>query len=384
MLTLGILLPGSTLYPSIGMDFLQGIKSCFKFNEYSDIDYKVDIIGYGIKDQQLYEAAEKFLIIDSVDIVIAYVEDRHAVKLSPLFIAAGKLLIVANGGANYPELENPNISHTIFHSLNDSVCCYMTGKLAALQSEGKGAILATSFYDGGYKHTHAIANAYMRAGGEIKHNYVSHFKKEEFNTTSLINFINENNDIRKILAVFSGDIARYFYKNILEQRGLPEMQWYCSPMMFDCTPGDFTEVKPMLPADLIGHTYWIPELQNETNQTFIQYYKAENAKVANLFVMHGWESALLIIEYLKERNNSSDTESAINQLINKKINSPRGIILLNKERYILGPAYLVSAKDKLQVTVEQSIEDTSSEWHEMMTQIPDGPVSTWQNTYLCI
>lgn len=384
MLTLGILLPGSTLYPSIGMDFLQGIKSCFIFNEYFGVDYKVDIISYGIKEQQLYEAAERFLVIDNVEVVVAYVEDRHAVKLAPLFAAAGKLLIIANAGAHYPELDLPNISHTIFHTLNDCVCCYMTGKLAAQEPGGDGAILATSFFDGGYKHTHAISNAFMRAGGEIKHNYVSHFKKEEFNITSLINFINENNDIRKILAVFSGDIARFFYEKILEQHGLPEMKWYCSPMMFDSAPGDFAEVKPMVPTDLQGFTHWVPELQNETNQTFLQYYKTENGKEANLFVMHGWESALLIIEYLKERKNSTDTESAIDLFTGKKIKSPRGNILLNNERYTMAPAYLVRAEGKLRITVEQTIEDTSAEWQEMMTQIPDGPVSTWQNTYLCI
>ena len=89
-MTIGILLPGSTLYPSIGMDFLQGVKSSFEYHKYTDLDFKIDIIGYGLKDEELYAVAEKYLIVDNAELVIAYLEDYHAAKLSPLFAAAGK------------------------------------------------------------------------------------------------------------------------------------------------------------------------------------------------------------------------------------------------------------------------------------------------------
>ena len=384
MPTIGILLPGSTLYPSIGMDFLGGLKSCFKFYKYGDVDFRVSMIGYGLKDEEIYAAAEKFLIADNANAVVVFAEDYHAVKLSPLFAAAGKLLIITNAGANYPESFTAPITHTLFHSLNDCLCCFLTGKYAARQEGVHEAIMATSFFDGGYRHTHAMNNAFVLSGGEIKHNYVCHFKKEEFNIDSVRTFIKENPDVKKLLAIFSGDVARFICNEMAGLQTESKLQWYCSPMMFDSTSGDFKEPKPALPGEINGYINWVLELDNEANQTFLQYYKTENGKEANLFSMQGWENALLIIEYLQQRKDARNTETAIGQLIGKKIYTPRGAIHINEQMYILGPAYLAQATGNLQITIEETINDTSPVWQEMQAQIPDEPFSSWRNTYLCI
>lgn len=383
MYTIGILLPGSTLYPSIGMDFLQGIKSCLLFNHFTEVDYQVSMISFGLKDDEIYAAAEKYLVVSNADVVIAFAGDYHAAKLAPLFAAAGKLLIITNGGANYPESFSTPVSHTIFHSLNDSLCCFLTGKYAARQEGGQGAIMATSFFDGGYKHVHAMNNAFVLSGGAINHNFVSHYKKEEFNTDTLTSFINANPDIRKMLAVFSGDMARFFYQNMLDLQKEINLQWYASPMMFDSTPGDFTEPKPAVP-NMCGYSNWLPILDNESNHAFMQYYETENSKEANLFSMQGWECGLLLIEYLLQRKDAASTEAAIEILKSRKINSPRGTIGLNTHRHILGPAYLVEASGNWQMTVKETLVNTSTAWEEMLAQIPQEEFSAWRNTYLCI
>ncbi len=381
---IGILLPGSTLYPSIGMDFLQGIKSCFAYHQYDDMNYQVSMIGYGLKEDEVYTAAEKLVVAENADVMIAFAGDHHAAKLSPLFAAAGKLLVITNAGSNYAEILTPTVSHTLFHSLNDCLCCFLTGKYAARQEDGHGAIMATSFFDGGYRHSHAMNNAFQLSGGEITHHYVSHFKKEEFKTDTLTAFIKDNPDIKKMLAVFSGDMVRVFYEKMAGVQKEASLQWYGSPMMFDSTAGDFAEPKPAVPDGICGYTNWVPELDNETNRAFLQYYKTENGKEANLFSLQGWENALLIMEYLQQRKNASNTEAAIIQLADKKIQTPRGHIIVNEQRHILAPAHLARATGNLQITIEESITDTSDAWQEMQAQIPDEPFSSWRNTYLCI
>jgi branched-chain amino acid transport system substrate-binding protein len=382
MITVGVLLPGSTLYPSISIDFLKGIKSCLAYYENKNVDIQVNTISYGIKDDEIYAAAEKLLLVSNADVVIVFAEDYHAEKLSPLFAAAGKLLILTNAGANYP-LSFSSVTHTIFHSLNDCLCTFLTGRYAARKEGGHGAIMATSFFDGGYKHTHAITNGFLLSGGEIKYNFVSHYKKEEFNTDSLIAFIISNPEVKKILTVFSGDMARYFYEKMNAIQQESKLEWYGSPMMFDCTPGDFAEQRPAVP-EISGYTNWVPELDNEANRTFQQYYKNENDKEANLFSMQGWENGLLLMEYLSHRKVAANTESAIEQLQGQKINSPRGAISLNNKRFVLGPAHFVKASGNLQLAVEDSLTDLSGAWEEMVAQIPNEEFSSWRNTYLCI
>jgi branched-chain amino acid transport system substrate-binding protein len=384
MHTIGILLPGSTLYPSIGMDFLQGIKSCLTYNNFNEADYQVNMVSYGLKDDEIYAAAEKMLVLNNADVVVAFIGDSHAAKLAPLFAAAGKLLIISNAGASYPEIFITPVTHTIFHSLNDCLCCFLTGKYAAGQPGGHGAIMATSFFDGGYRHIHAITNGFMLSGGQIKHNFISHYKKEEFNADTLTAFIQDNSEIQKILAVYSGDMARLFFKKILDIQKEYTLQLYVSPMMFDCTPGDFDESRPAAP-DMCGYTNWLPQLDNETNQAFMQYYKTEINKEANLFSMQGWESGLLILQYLQQRKDAANTETAIELLKAKKINTPRGTISFSKQMHTLGPAYRVQSTGNLQITVEETQEDNSAAWEEMLAQVPqDEPYSAWRNTYLCI
>jgi branched-chain amino acid transport system substrate-binding protein len=382
MPTIGILLPGSTLYPSIGIDFLLGIRSCYNFHKFTDIDIQVSTIGFGLKDDEIYKEAEKFLLINNADVVVVYAEDYHANKLSPLFAAAGKLLVICNAGANYP-IATGNISHTVFHSFNDCLCSFLTGKYCAGQEGGHEAILATSFFDGGYRHFHAMNNAFVLSGGEIKYNFVSHYKKEEFNTEALAAFIKENPGIRKLMAVFCGDMARFFYKKMEPVQKEFNLQWYGSPMMFDCTAGDFEESKPFV-QKISGYTSWVPVLDNESNRGLNFFYRENNGKDPNLFSMQGWENGLLLMEYFQQRKDANNTESAINQLVNKKISSPRGTIFVNENRLVLGPAYLVHATNGLEITVEETITDVSEALEEMLSQIPDAEFSSWRNTYLCI
>ena len=91
--------------------------------------------------------------------------------------AAGKLLVITNAGAHYPPT-GTTYNNTLFHSLNHNLYSFMTGRLCG--NDTKKAIAATSYYDGGYQHCHAMATAYTTAGGDIQFNFVSHYKKQEF------------------------------------------------------------------------------------------------------------------------------------------------------------------------------------------------------------
>ena len=53
-------------------------------------------------EKEVYEKAEKLLMIDGVDVLMAYIDQRVMSILTPLFYASGKLVIIINPGANYP------------------------------------------------------------------------------------------------------------------------------------------------------------------------------------------------------------------------------------------------------------------------------------------
>lgn len=382
MPAIGMLLPGSTLYPSIGIDFTRGVRSCFKYHGMHDLALHNFPIGYGLNENDIYRQAEKFLLTEDVDVVIAYTDDRLAKKLSPLFEAAGKLLVITNPGANYPG--SPAIfTHTLFHSLNHSLYSFMTGQWCGRLPEHKKAVMATSFYDGGYQHCHAMVNAHEMAGGEICFNFISQLKKETFNIGSLAAFIESNPAINTLFCLFSGDLARCFYEQIAPLQQQHNLQLFGSPMLFDTTPGDFSDAAPFV-KQIKGYTGWTPTLPNPANRDFIAYFKKECTREANLFSLQGWETALLVTNYLQQKAAGLSVLEAVERLQQQPLQSPRGNLHLNNNYAVTGPAYLVSAADAMTIKVDETVEDPGPAWKEMMAQVPGSAFSGWNNTYLCI
>lgn len=339
-------------------------------------------IGYGLNENDIYKQAEKFLLTDDVDVVIAYAGDNIAKRLSPLFAAAGKLLVITNAGANYPG-SSDNFTNTLFHSLNDSLYSFMTGQLCSRSPEHKKAIMATSFYDAGYQHCHAMVNAHEMGGGEICFNFISPFSKETFNIKSLAAFIENNPAINTLLCLYSGDMARSFYEQIAPLQQQHNLQLFGSPMLFDNTPGDFAGVKPFV-KHIKGYLGWTPTLPNLQNQDFIACHKKQFNREANLFSLQGWETALLVNHYLQQLAAGASVMEAVAHLQRQPLQSPRGNLRINDNYAVTGPAYLVNATDDLNIEIEETVEDVSMDWKEMMAQVPDAAFSAWQNTYLCI
>lgn len=381
MAAIGLLLPGSTLYPSIGIDFLQGIKACFASHQCSAVTFHNAAIGYGLNAEEVYKEAEKLLLVHDVDVVVAYVEDHIAPILNRLFSAAGKLLIIVNAGAQYPAVNAGN-DHTLFNLLNDSLCSWLTGQLGA-STAGNKAVAATSYYDGGYQHCHAMASAFEAAGGEIPFNFISHFKKQEFTIQPLAAFLQSNPEVNTLLCLYSGDMARCFYEQVAPLQQQYKLQLFGSPMLFDGTPGDFAATHPYV-QHIQGYTSWVPVLDNPGNIHFVQHFKNEHNKAANLFNLQGWETALLIIYYLQHRQLVATVPEAIEKLKEQPVQSPRGQLRINNRQVVTGPAYLVSATGELQIAVKEVMEDTSLVFEEMMRQVPGTTFTTWFNTYLCI
>jgi branched-chain amino acid transport system substrate-binding protein len=243
--------------------------------------------------------------------------------------------------------------------------------------------MATSYYDAGYQHCHAMINAHEMAGGEICFNFISHFKKETFNISTLAAFIQNNPAINTLLCLYCGDMARCFYEQVAPLQQQYNLQLFGSPMLFDCTPGDFAGAKPFV-KHITGYIGWAPTLPNLQNQDFKAYLKKEFNREANLFSLQGWETALLVNRYLQQQASGASVKEAVAQLQQQSLQSPRGNLQLNKNFAVTGPAYLVSATDAMHIEVEETVEDTSLAWKEMMAQVPDSPFSSWQNTYLCI
>ena len=383
MKKIGLLLPKSTYYTSIGFDLFEGVKSGLKQINLEDIKIITENIGFGADKQQTYRSAEKLLLDENVDLVVAYIGHRTAQLLRPLFLAASKILIVLDAGANMPQEWTlcPNI---IYHSLHNSLGAWLTAKLAVNQGYKTGGMV-TGYYDGGYLQTYSISKSFEESGGKISFNHATGYKAEDFSLEPLRNHINQYPE-SALLTLFSGDYVQWYFKGIKELFGDENLPIFLPPFGFE-----ETMLKGAIyPSDNIrGIASWSKEMDSIENKLFVNTIQTAG-KTPNLFSLLGWESATIIEKILTlSEEKSNNVQQIINELHKVKFNSPRGLITFHsKSNHSIAPLYearIVSDNNgNCNLKIIAEITNMADHFEELFNQ-PLGEVnSAWYNSYVCI
>ncbi len=385
MLRAGILLPRSTLFPSINLDFINGFKSYLKFcNIFDNIKLLTDNIGFGIDEPDIYTKAEKMILQEDADIVFVFADAKIAEMLQPLFTASNKLLVMVNFGANLPETWQAAPT-TITHSLNFCLHAMNTGRLAA-HEENKKTINLLSYYDGGYQICYSLLSSNQQHGAEPIFNHITHLKLSEFTLEPFVEFLKNNPEISNILCLFSGEQAVRFYTEIVPLQKKYNLKLFVSPMMLE------PSLKSLLGSEfniqlVTGYTPWHPSLTNSYNNVFKKTYEELFNKTVNYFSLLGWDAGMILQSVFECYNKGlTNALKIIDEMKSTSIKSPRGWLKLDgKTQHFYGPSYLVKVKNNFDISVvseEKNIEDI---WRAFKNHtIGSGERSGWRNTYLCI
>ncbi len=380
---IGVLYPRSNAHPDITADFVEGIK--FALNHYqlnNNVQLIMESIGFGGNEKEVYEKAEKILILEAADILVAYIDLRVISLLEPLLHSTGKLMVVVNPGANYPEnwVPQPNI---IFLTLRHSFLCWLTGLLAAKNKNGSAA-LATSFYDAGYLHTAAITKSFINNGGNILFNYVNNnLYNETFEITALTDFLSSQKETGNLLCVFDVKPASLFYDRLNKYEKSSRLHLFASPMMLEQKAWE--EAVSGFNFSIEGYLPYYAASENKTNAEFRNIFATQTKREASLFALLGWETALIIQEIINNcKDKYADGASIKDYLASIVIASPRGNLKMDKEtHYFIAPVYKGTIENNatdILITPEYSSEE---EWERFVANPVIGPSSGWTNTYLC-
>ncbi len=384
MLRTGILLPRSTLFPSLGIDILNGFKENLKRLElHEQILILTDNIGFGVNEAEIYTKAEKFLLQDNMDLVIVCADTKITELLQPLFTATNKILLMLNFGANFPESWQPAPT-TITHSLNFCLHAALTGELAAAE-ENKETINVISYYDGGYRQCFSMLYANQLHGGVPLLNHVTHIKLEEFTLEPVAVFLQQNPDAKTLLCLFAGEQAEKFYQVIVPVQKNYDLHFFVSPMMLDEQLDNSSTA--ITRENVKGFVPWHSTLPNNNNAVFKETYRAAYDKPVNYFSLLGWEAGLLVTEILQQFNKGNKNAIAIvQQLLERNLESPRGWMRIDAAtHHVYGPSYLCSAAANNEVLISAEKENAGQAWKNFTEQkIPAAESSGWRNTYLCI
>jgi branched-chain amino acid transport system substrate-binding protein len=377
----GFLLPRSTVYPLIAFDFLDGFKSFAKSKGWAT-DIKTDNIGFGIDEKEVYSKTEAMLLNEGADVVVLFAGGRYFEILAPLFTATGKLLLLVNMGDFLPEaLSSP--ATVIEHTFNVAFNAGLTGKLAAKESKAPGAVVCTSYYDGGYLNVFAMVNRFLAEGGTVAHNYISHFEEKNYSIGQVEEYLAGNPDSNNLLCIYSADVAPFIYNSFSLLQQQYKNNLYVSPMMLD------ESLKAKLKNDFCindtkGFTAWLPALHNEGNRLFTEQFTHTTGKAPGIFSLLGWESGLLVKEMemlMAQGHRNLDIIEAIKE---REFESPRGWMKLDKEtQQTYSPSLLASVSGNFDIQCEEIWNDIEAERLSFNRSKPAGATSGWRNTYLC-
>jgi branched-chain amino acid transport system substrate-binding protein len=376
---IGILQPRSIAHPSLGLDFADGLKAFLQQQRLQEeISLPTESTGFGGSEKEVYEKAERLLVVENVDVLVAFIDLKVKPILEPLLYASGKLLLVVNPGANYPQnwVPQPNMVHLTLHH---AFLCWMSGSAA----ECSGAGVATTFYDGGYLHTAAMVKGFEQKGGSIRFNYVNQQPyNQTFDIKQLAAFL-RTGQAAGLLCIMDTHPASLFYKLLNEEEVAEGLRLFVSPMMLQQKAWE--AVPQGYRFSIQGYLPWYPSLQNRANEEFTAAFRQHTNRQVTDFALLGWETGLVLQQVFNQgKDHYTDGAAMAQALGTLSLDSPRGPLRLDRDtHYFVAPVYkaaLPAASTEFQSEV---VPDLRDKWTRFTREKTEGVVSGWTNTYLC-
>lgn len=373
--TIGVLLPRSTDYPAMGFDILDGVRSYFKQIGKFDVRFITENIGFGEDSALNYAKAEKLILQDDAQLIIAYCNPKNAEPLYVLAAAVKRPFIFLDAGVQHPEtMQHPFAFHISLQAMQAS---YMLGMKAG--EGGRKVLMATSFLDGGYRIPWAAVKGLEEKQGAVCGNYVSAYRVSDFNIDQYLSLI-ESVGAEAVVASFSVYLSELFL-NRLKTAGTKatSLPFYCSSFM--------AEEQQLEKCDFPGGTFetfvpWASSIENKSQQLFADSIVKEKNKQANLFHLLGWEAGIVSAFLLENKTNPEDV------LKGWSFQSPRGIQTFHPDtHYTYGPlyhGYIVEGKNgKCTLNIQEEIPSDPALHVSIMSSRLEAS-SDWKNNYLCI
>lgn len=372
---IGILLPRSTDYPTMGFDLLDGFRLAMKQQGFSEVRVFTENTGFGEDAADVYSKAEKLIIEEDVQLLVVYGSPMATGALHTLGETTGRPFLLLDAGMQYIEsAPAPNALHITLQGLH---ACRIVARMAGHQ--GKRVLNATSFFDAGYRGPYDFARGIDEAGGSIAGNYVSGHRISEFSIANYMELL-EKTGPDAVAACFSTYLSELFIDALkADAPASVSRPFYCSPFMaeeqlltkHDFPGGEFHAVVP-----------WATSIDSPAQRTFAEILKKEKNKSPNIFLLLGWEAGITAAQVLNAGKPAAEAVKGWS------MESPRGTLTfhpqtnsayapLHRGRIVAGP----DGRCRLEIT--ETLPVTAGDHLHHFNDRPEGAVSNWKNTYFC-
>ncbi len=322
---IGLLVPRSSFLPTANDDFVSGIQLYMTLQSQqiddTNCEFIIEDIG-GASTTSTKEKAEKLLLSDRVDVILALISFRVAEDLYPLFERAGKLLLIANMGGHMPA-DSAKVPFMFSNTLHTWQHTYSFGQWAAINIKG-AAFIFTSLYDSGFDHSRAFHLGHAEAGGQVVATHITHVHQEKQPLEPYFE-ITDWDALDWVYANYLGDKTIHFLESI--KRFKPDTKIALSPL---ATIVKATEAIADWKTVFHSPGIWPLASPGSVAEEFIQQALKYLEKYPSPFTLLGYECGKLVTDlftlaYLEK----ADYNAQRNYLLSFTMESPRGQIKMS-------------------------------------------------------
>ncbi|MGV3598473.1 MAG: ABC transporter substrate-binding protein [Bacteroidota bacterium] len=319
-ITIGLLIPRSDIFPTFPQHIVKGLKLAFE-NSGIDAQFIVSDIGKGVM-QDLVMAKANELIMQEVDITVAYAGKKVLDGLKTLFKSSKKPLMIMGMGPNIIRDEEygetPYIAGNSFDVWHTN---YLLGEYAA-NKVGKQGIASIGLFEGGYQFLPAFNEGVTNNGGSIAATHITK-KLDEVDFSGDLNNIIQSTSADYVVEFFSGIDAHRFYDLCIKSglsKGLPIV-----------TTSLGAEPFVAYNKRAVHGLSWQPFIDNAVNKQMITLFKEKYSEEPSAYLALAYETALWMIEGIKACSSKFDTNTYCNAITAANFLGPRGDFSVNQK-----------------------------------------------------
>jgi len=320
---IGVILPYSGVYASLGGEITQGME--LGFATYLNGAAEIELITEDseVKPNVGLSKAKKLVFQDEVDLLVGPVASNVANALRDFVHSQEIPLIIPNAGNNL--LTGERCSRWVLRT------SFSNGQITRgmgpwLMEHGYDTVyLIAADYAAGHQMMDAFRETYTAAGGSV----VGEAFPPLRDTKDFGPFFAQIKAIapKAVFAFFAGGQAIQFVKQY-DQFGLKESVkltgagWLTSPL--------YVHAQGTAAEGILGILNYVPGIDSPENHAFQAAYQAEYGRVASEFAVQGYDTARLIVEALKiTGGDASDRGALVDAMHAVSFVGPRGLLRID-------------------------------------------------------
>jgi branched-chain amino acid transport system substrate-binding protein len=319
-LKVGVLIPTSGVYATIGEHISQGFQVYLDQNDATIGDREVEIVVADTAGDPATgkTAAERLIQQEDVDVIVGVVSSAVGLAIKPV-VAANKTPLVITVASAVEVGDTPYVWRSNLPATGADVgAAPVVGRYLA-EEIGDGVYTAASDYAGGQVQIEGFLNGYEGEGATPAGSVFTPFQTTNDYQPYLGNIRAENP--KAVYAFYAGAEAVNFVKQY-DQFGLSVPLYGMNTIASQ----DVTPAEGEAAVGVRSFTEYTSELDNEVNQAFVSDYEEENGESPSWYAATAYLAGQMLEQALGAVEASGDTRADITEGLTslEEIESPMG------------------------------------------------------------